>query len=196
MKKKTYFQNDISYYIAMFLMFVLALTPVGLGICSLIKLLTSESDTPDVLKIIVWIIFLIVFLALAAYVVLITIGEMSIIIYMDDKKIWMNDDLKLKRLRLQYKTEAYFSEIKDIRLIKNKKDSRLHSFPKDSVYPGKQKYLVLTMKDDHVERLNVTYFRKGTIEKIISEIIRGINATGNTYEGQYPLWIFNNITSE
>ncbi len=196
MKKKTYLQNDISYYIAMFLMFVLALTSVGLGIYPLIKLFTSESDTRDALNIILLIIFLIIFLALAAYVVFITIGEMSIIIYMDDEKIWMNDDLKLKRLRLQYKTEAYFSEIKDIRLIKNKKDSKSHSFPKDSIYPGKQKYLVLTMKDDHVERLNVTYFRKGTIGKIICEIIRRINATGNTYEGEYPLWIFNNITSE
>ncbi len=86
MKKKTYLQNDISYYIAMFLMFVLALTSVGLGIYPLIKLFTSESDTRDALNIILLIIFLIIFLALAAYVVFITIGEMSIIIYMDDEK--------------------------------------------------------------------------------------------------------------
>ncbi len=196
MKKKTYLQNSISFLLGLLLVFGLALASLFFAIYPFVKIFILESDNLNVSNIIFGIMLFVIFLAITIFFVFIMISESSLIIHMDDKKIWMNDDLKIERMRLQYKTEAYFSDIKDIRLIKNEKDSRLQSFPKDSFYPGKQKYIVLILKDDHVERLNVSEFSKRQIGKIISEIIRRINATGNTYEGQYPLWILNNITSE
>ncbi len=196
MKKKTYLQNSISFLLGMLLVFGLALASLFFAIYPFVKVFILESDNLNVSNIIFGIMLFVIFLAITIFFVFIMISESSLIIHMDDKKIWMNDDLKIERMRLQYKTEAYFSDIKDIRLIKNEKDSRLQSFPKDNIYPGKQKYIVLILKDDHVERLNVSEFSKRQIGKIISEIIRRINATGNTYEGQYPLWILNNITSE
>lgn len=196
MKKKTYLQNSISFLLGMLLVFGLALVFLFFAIYPLVKVFILDSDNLNVSNIISGIVLSAVFLVLAIFFVFLMISESSLIIHMDDKKIWMNDDLKIERMRLQYKTEAYFSDIKDIRLIKNEKDSRLQSFPKDNIYPGKQKYIVLILKENHIERLNVSEFSKRQIGKVITEIIRRINATGNAYEGQYPLWILNNITSE
>lgn len=196
MKKKTYFQNNLLVHISLFLIFLIALLMFGFSIYISVKMLPEPIKNKEISEIISGILLIIANILIGMLFIVIIIGEESYVIHMDSEKIWMNDDKKTKRLKLQYKTEACFSEIKEISMIKNEKDSRLQGFPKNGIYPGKQRYLALTMKSGDVVRMNVSNFTKNYIGKIISEIIKRINATGNTYEGQYPLWIINHITSE
>ncbi len=196
MKKKTYYQNNLLVHISILLILFIALFLFGVSIYIPIVKLPKAIENKDIFEIIECISLSVTAIFVGILFIIIIIGEESYVIHMDGDKVWMNDDKKIKRLKLQYKTEACFSEIKDICLINNEKDSRLQGFPKNGIYPGKQRYLVLTMKNGDVARLNVSNFTKNYTGKIISEIIKRIHATGNTYEGQYPLWIINNIKSE
>lgn len=196
MKKKRYFQNDIPFQCFWLIISCFTLGLIGYNIYSFITNIIPNIGKIDATKLLARSFRGFAEILLCVFMCIVIIGEESCILYMDDNKIWMNADKRAKSRRLQYKAKADFSEIKSIRIIHNSKNSK-QTYPSfNRFYPSLQYYLVLTKKNGRSVYMNVTNFTKDYLIEIISEIIIRVNATGNIYEGNNPIWIVNHIKSE
>ncbi len=183
MKKKIYFQDSIPYHILFSIPLIIGIATITFAV---VELIHSPSTN----------LYLNIFLIFAGlYCFYVFLDTESFIIHMDDKKVWMIGEPVIEPLRTQYKAEVLFSDIINIYIVRSHTNSKGKKYENRNrkVRLGIRAYLVFTKKNGHKVRMLVSYHTREHLLEIISEIIIRINATGNIYEGNDPLWIVNHI---
>ncbi len=184
MKKKIYFQDSAPYQIVCFMMVLIGIAAITLAVVNLVH--SSSTD-----------LYLNIFLIFASFFFFYSFfASESFTIIMDDKKVWMMGEPVTEPIRTQYKAEVLFSDITNIYIIKSHKNSKEKNYEDKSQGKGLNTYLIFTKKNGRKVRMLVTFYTRDYLLEIISEIIIRINATGNIYEGNDPLWIVNHIKAK
>lgn len=186
MKKKIYFQNDVYYQ---FFCFLFLFSGMALVTFSIINIINAPST--KIAENILWII-------LGIVVIYIFFRFESFNITIDNEKVMMRCEPFFEYDRSQYKATIHFTDIANISIIETRKNSKGRSYQGGHGInsPSLKYFLVFTRKNGRKVRMNVTYHTREHLLEIISEIIIRINATGNIYEGNDPLWIVNHIKAK
>jgi|GEM_PF-5857341 len=115
----------------------------------------------------------------------------TIILFMDNDKVWMNKQVTFKKDRIQYKTTIKFADIADMKLIVNNCDSRGRSISSIRSVSLK-KYLVLMDENGKEKRFFVQWYTNKYLFKIMTEIVARIEAVGKVYSGASPQEVIDN----
>lgn len=183
MKKKRYFQDNVLYQLFCFCLLASGITFIAFAITNTIHS-PSKKSLLNLLYIILGLICIYVFLPLESFIITI-----------DNDKVMMMEEPVFKYNRIQYKAVIRFSDIANISMINTRKNSKGRSYQNGKRNPSLN-YLVFTRKCGRKVRMNVTNYTREHLLEILSEIIIRVNATGNIYKGNDPLWIVNHIKSE
>lgn len=184
MKKKIYFEDNIPYQILFFIPLIIGIAAITFAVVDLIHSPSTNLNS-NIFLIFGGLVFFYVFLDTECF-----------IIHMDDKKVWMRGEPVSKSMRTQYRAEIFYSDIANIHIIRSRMNSKGKNCENIRMTLWLKTYLVFTKKNGRKVRMMVSYHTKKQLLEIISEIIIQINATGNIYEGNDPLWIVNHISSK
>lgn len=120
----------------------------------------------------------------------------SYIVQVDSNQVWMNQEKRGKKHRVQYESKILFSAIKDIKMIKTNLNSRGKRIDGAPQCFAMKKYLVFVKEDKKEVWMNVSHYTNGYILKIIKEIIERIVTGGNNYEGSDAFSIMDKYKKE
>lgn len=188
-KKRIYIQDNTLIHILSAAIGAVILAGFGLGLYACIKVIIDTINGNGFYTIVF--IAGIVFMWAAVVGVVPTIGAESIIIFMDNDKVWMNKEIAYKNERIQYKSEIRFEDITNMKFMIDNRDSRGRSISSMRGVSLK-KYLVLMDENGKEKRFFVQWYTNKYLFKIMTEIVARIEAVGKVYSGASPQEVIDN----
>lgn len=189
-KGKIFYQDELPWLlVSLFFAFAILFLQLGPFVALIVFWLKAPSAVDGKTSLIVLsvITFLLMFFF---YPQMIT--RFSWNIHMDEEKMWMKGDYRMKKeWRIQKPTEVLFSEIKSIHLEYSKKNSSGHFVRNRYEWLWTEKrFLVIETVHKKIKRFHVSHFTDPKLFEIVGEIVKKAMKTNADYDGREAAEIF------
>lgn len=108
----------------------------------------------------------------------------SYTIFLDENRVWMNEEIRPKGFKTQYKASVQLNEIREVSFVRTNRNSRNKSIKRPPQAYAIKRYLVFKKANGKEVWMNVSHYTDGYLEKILAELLLRITNSSNVYNGE------------